>query len=154
MADTPTPTTALRDVIEALENVSDFLNTTRAYTPSHVIQRSYELHNKFAAAMPTIRRALAVMEAVRAAPVVEISAGYDGPSVGFPVTDADDFVLSGMVGRRGRIVFDCGELSAGNAVGMLSVIPNANDRATFLYFNESGEVPVGQRVALVRVGEG
>lgn len=34
-------------------------------------------------------------------------------------------------------------------VGILATYPDANDRATFLYFNGKGEVPLGTEVRLV-----
>lgn len=38
--------------------------------------------------------------------------------------------------------------------GMLAHYPEANDRATFLYFNGQGSVPVGREVRLVPLGAG
>lgn len=100
-----TPATALRDVIEALEQVSDFLNRTRAHNPSHVIQRSYELHSKFAAAMPTIHRALETLKRVEAAPCCEVTSRVvHGWFLNGADSDESADAIDALVGQRVALV--------------------------------------------------
>lgn len=51
-----------------------------------------------------IESAAQLARRVEGAPVGEVTAGYDGPCAAYGFTEADDVVMSAMVGQRVRLV--------------------------------------------------